>query len=310
MKFNNMASLLVKSVAALAVSASMSYAGVSGKGVVPPPPPAPEPAALFDTIGATLSTGYTTRNYFRGLWISDNTVSAALDLAVPLTEQVTWNLGALWMTNLDDDGNHFNFARVAPPGVTSFDYSRYDLYTSLDYDLGFGTLSAGYRHYFYPNSFSGSMNGAAAVIGAGGYPDFGVKDAGELSVVFGTSFVGFDWNVGYYYDFRVGGSYYETNLSYEIPVTPWMSLVPAFQAGYGNDYYSGGGNQTNATINGNGVSSGFTHFTFTLGAPIALTPTAALTPYISWISSDRTRNYLNNSANNEIFGGVSLSVSF
>ena len=237
-----------------------------------------------------------TRNYYRGLWFSDNSVYTDLSLSVPLTEQLTWNVGVFWLTNIDDDGNHFG-----APSTTSFDYSEYDLYTSLDYDLGFGTFSVGYNHYFYPNSYAGTigLNGVAAR-GAG---DFGVLDAGELQIVFGTSFVGFDWDIGYFYDFRIGGSYYETNLSYEIAVTPWMSLVPAFQAGFGNDYYVG--------IPVGGVpSSGFTHFQFTLSAPIALTPTTSLTPYISWISSDRTRNFLNNSANNEIFGGVSLSVSF
>ncbi len=295
MKLNTMTSLLVKSVAALAVSTSMSFAGVSGKAPMAPPPPVEEPAALFDTVGASLEVGYMTRNYYRGLWFSDNSVYTDLSLAVPLTEQLTWNVGVFWLTSIDGGAGGNTFG--APPAA-SFDYSEYDLYTSLDYDLGFGTLSVGYNHYFYPNSYSGQLNGVQPF-----GTDFGVKDAGELQIVFGTSFVGFDWDIGYFYDFRIGGSYYETNLSYEIPVTPWMSLVPAFQAGFGNDYYVG--------VPVAGVpSSGFTHIQFTLSAPIALTPTTSLTPYISWVSSDRTRNFLNNTHNNEIFGGVSLSVSF
>jgi len=300
MKLNSMTSLLVKSAAALAVSTSMSFAGVSGKAPVPPPPPE-EPASLFDTVGGALEVGYMTRNYYRGLWFSDNSVYADLSVGIPLTEQLTWNFGVFWLTNIDNDGNHFG----VPPG-TPFDYSEYDLYTSLDYDLGFGTFSVGYNHYFFPNSFSG--NNLVAAPGAV-YEDAAVRDAGELQLVFATSFYGFDWDIGYFYDFRIGGSYYETNLAYEVPVTPWLSLVPAFQMGYGIDYYSGGGNIVFGA-GSTGVSSGITHFQFTLSAPIALTPTASLTPYISWVSSDRTRNYLNNSANNELFGGVSLSVSF
>jgi hypothetical protein len=293
MKLNSMTSILVKSAAALAVSTSMGFAGVSGKAPVPPPPPVEEPAALFDTIGAAVEVGYVTRNYYRGLWFSDNSVYADVSVSIPLTEALTWNVGVFWLTNIDNDGNHFG----APPG-NPFDYSEYDLYTSFDYDLGFGSLSVGYNHYFYPNSYAGTLGGAPFVGG-----DFGVQDAGELQVVFGTSFYGFDWDIGYFYDFRIGGSYYESNLSYEIAVTPWLSLVPSFQIGWGNDYYVG--------IPVAGVpSSGLTHIQLGLAAPIALTPTASLTPFISWVSSDRTRNFLNNTTNNEIFGGVSLAVEF
>lgn len=294
MKLNSMTSLLVKSAAALAVSTSMSFAGVSGKAPVPPPPPE-EPAALFDTIGATLTVGYDTRNYYRGLWFNDDSVWVDLSVDVPLTEQLTFNFGTFYLDNVSSAPG--NFAPFAP-----FEYSELDLYAGLSYDLGFGTFGIGFTQYFFFNGFSGTAG--ATNLGGPPFNEMGIQSATELGLTFGTSFFGFDWDIGYFYDFRIGGSYYETNLSYEVPVTPWLSLVPAFQAGYGNDYYAG------STINFGAPSSGFTHFTFSLSAPIALTPTTSLTPYIAWISTDRARNYLNASANNEVFGGVSLSVSF
>ncbi len=299
MKFNNMTSLLVKSVAALAVSTSMGFAGVSGKAPVPPPP-APAPAALFDTIGANLSVGYDTRYYNRGIWLTDDAIWADLNVTVPLTEQLDFYFGAKYLDNFNS----------APGNVLpgTYDFSQLDLYTGINYDLGFGTFGVNFTQYMYPNSFGGTTAGATT---AGAFADeFGITSASELGLTFATSFYGFNWDLGWYYNFRIGGSYYETNLSYEIPVTPWMSLVPAFQAGFSNDYFSAV--STNVGIGLGARSSGWSHFAFSLSAPIALTPTTTLKPYISWISTATTTNYLagNASANNEIFGGVSLSVSF
>lgn len=296
MKFNSITSLLVKSAAVLAVSASVSFAGVSGKGVVPPPP-APEPASLFDTIGAQLSVGYDTRYYNRGIWMTDNAIWTDLNITVPLTEQLDFYFGSMYLDNFSSSPGN-----VGPP-FAPYEFSQLDLYAGINYDLGFGTFGVNFTQHFYPNTFGGTT---AGVVTAGGFNDFSIGSASELGLTFATSFYGFNWDIGYYYNFRIGGSYYETNLSYEIAVTPWMSLVPAFQAGFGNDYFSLAGVVPGAR------SSGWSHFAFSLSAPIALTPTATLKPYISWISTATTTNYLlgNASANNELIGGVSLSVSF
>ena len=289
-----MTSLLVKSAAALAVSTSMSFAGVSGKAPVPPPPPIEEPSALFDTIGATLSVGYDSRNYYRGLWFNDDSVWVDLNVDIPLTEALTFNVGMFYLDSFSNAPGNF-----AAPVLAPFDYSELDIYAGLSYDLGFGTLGLSFTQYFFPNGFSGTTGGVNAGAGAA-QNEFGIQSATEIGATFGTSFYGFDWDIGYYYDFRIGGNYAETNLSYEIPVTPWMSLIPAFQMGYGNNYYSLLPAPT----------SGLTHYQFVLSAPIALTPTTSLTPYVSWIMEGRARQTQNATNGSEIFGGVSLSVSF
>lgn len=293
MKLNNMTSLLVKSVAALAVSTSMGFAGVSGKApVAPPPPPIEEPAALFDTIGATLSVGYDTRNYYRGLWFNDDSVWADINVDIPLTEALTFNVGMFYLDSFSNAPGNFG------PPFGPFEYSELDIYAGLSYDLGFGTLGLSFTQYFFPNGFSGQAAGAN--LGGPPFNEFGIGSATELGVSFGTSFYGFDWDIGYYYDFRIGGSYAETNLSYEIAVTPWLSLVPAYQLGYGNNYYSLPG----------APLSGITHHAFMLSAPIALTPTTSLTPYVALSVEGRARATQNATNGNEFFGGVSLSVSF
>jgi len=57
-------------------------------------------------------------------------------------------------------------------------------------------------------------------------------------------------------------------------------------------------------------SSGFTHTLFSLAAPIKLTKSATLTPYAAWNFAWQTRNYMNATHDNEIFGGVKLSLAF
>jgi hypothetical protein len=39
----------------------------------------------------------------------------------------------------------------------AFDYSEYDLYTSLTYDVGFATFGVQYQYYGYPDTYSGSF---------------------------------------------------------------------------------------------------------------------------------------------------------
>ena len=60
--------------------------------------------------------------------------------------------------------------------------------------------------------------------------------------------------------------------------------------------------------NGN-PRSGFTHLLVSLSAPIKLTNTATLTPYIAYNISGRARR-ATNTQDNEIFGGVKLGVTF
>jgi hypothetical protein len=143
--------------------------------------------------------------------------------------------------------------------------------------------------------------------------DFGINAANEVGLTVATTLGPVNFNAGYFYDFTIGGSYAQVGADLPIEITPWLSLVPAIQLGYGFDYY------TLPQIGGR--SSGLTHVIPSLSAPIKLTKSATLTPYIAYnISLDSRHNAAGaassaglvnaNAQDNEFFGGVRLSVSF
>jgi hypothetical protein len=310
MKLKSMTSVITKSALVLAACASLNaIAGApapSGKGVVPPP--YEENTALFDTLGATLEVGYDTRYYFRGLWFADNTVWTGLSLSVPLTEQLSWGIGALYTSTPE------TFVDVAVAGVptgATLDYEELDLSTSLTYDAGFAKFGLVYTHYEFFKGFSGTAyNGAGAFTGSG---ELNVSSSDEIGVTVALPLGPVNFYAGYFYDLRIGGSYAEAGIDYPIEITPWLSLVPAVKAGYGSDYYTGG----DGVVAGVAVAglpnanprSGFTHLGVSLSAPIRLTRTATLTPYVAYNISGRARRALNNQ-DNEVYGGVKLGVTF
>ncbi|MDZ4290031.1 MAG: hypothetical protein U0984_18845 [Prosthecobacter sp.] len=303
MKLKSMTSVIMKSALVLAACASLNaIAGPapSGKNVVPP---VEENGALFDTLGATLEVGYDTRYYFRGLWFSDNTVWAGLSLSVPLTEQLSLGVGALYTSTVDTLVD----ATAGGPELRQ-DYTELDLSTSLTYDAGFAKFGLVYTHYEFFNGFSGTFYGAAGAFTPAG--ELNVSSADEVGLTMALPLGPVNFYLGGFYDLRIGGSYLEAGVDYPIEVTSWLTLVPAIKSGYGFDYYTGGDNTAPAGAFLNQVpTSGFTHLGFSLSAPIKLTRTATLTPYIAYNISGRARRLLN-STDNEIYGGVKLGVTF
>lgn len=279
-----MTSVITKSAIVLAACASMNaFAGTSApaKGVTPT---VEEGGALFDTLGATLEVGYDSRYYFRGLWFADNTTWAGVSLSVPLTEKLSLGFGALYTSTVD----------TTAAGANDFDYSELDLSTSLTYDAGFAKLGLVYTHYEFFDGFSGSN---AGVRNAGG--ELNVGGVEEVGATIATSVGPVNLYGGFYYDFTIGASYAEVGADAPIAINSWLSLVPAVKAGYGfTNYYTFGGHQ-----------SGLTHVIPSLSAPIKLTKTATLTPYVAYNISLDTR-HLNNTQDSEFFGGVKLGVTF
>jgi len=279
-----MTSVITKSAIVLAACASMNaFAGTSApaKGVTPT---VEEGGALFDTLGATLEVGYDSRYYFRGLWFADNTTWAGVSLSVPLTEKLSLGFGALYTSTVD----------TTAAGANDFDYSELDLSTSLTYDAGFAKLGLVYTHYEFFDGFSGSNAGVRN--GAG---ELNVGGVEEVGATIATSVGPVNLYGGFYYDFTIGASYAEVGADAPIAINSWLSLVPAVKAGYGfTNYYTFGGHQ-----------SGLTHVIPSLSAPIKLTKTATLTPYVAYNISLDTR-HLNNTQDSEFFGGVKLGVTF
>jgi len=292
MKLKSMTSVITKSALVLAATASLSaIAGTSApaKGVTPVVPE--ESGALFDTVGATVEVGYDTRLYYRGLWFADNVTWAGLSLSVPLTEQLSLGFGALYVSTVD------TLVSGLGAGDQILDYSELDLSTSLTYDAGFAKFGLVYTHYEFFDGFGGRTD-----LGAFGAGEGNVSGADEVGITVAAAAGPVNLYAGYYYDFRIGGSYAEVGADLPIEITSWLSIVPAVKLGYGFDYY------TNGVIPG-AQSSGLTHVIPTISAPIKLTSSATLTPYIAYNMSLDARHTLN-TTDNEIFGGVKLSVSF
>ncbi len=287
----SMTSVITKSALVLAACASMNaFAGTAPSGKAPAPVAPEEPGALFDSLGATLEVGYDTRYYFRGLWFADNTTWTGLNISIPLTEQLSLGFGALYTSTVDTSftpaGGH--------NGNGDFDYSELDLSASLTYDAGFAKFGLVYTHYEFFDGFSGSNFGIQN--GAG---ELNVTGVEEVGLTVASSVGPVNLYGGFFYDFTIGASYAEVGADLPIEVTSWLSIVPAVKLGYGfTNYYTFGGHQ-----------SGLTHVIPSISAPIKLTKSATLTPYVAYNISLDTRHF-NNTQDSEIFGGVKLGVTF
>lgn len=155
-------------------------------------------------------------------------------------------------------------------------FNELDLYGALLAKVGAATVGLKYTHYFY--------NGDAGDV---------IEDADEIGLLVAAAVGPIDVIGGAYYDFTAEGFYFETGVSHTFAVTDRISLVPAALLSYGNDYY--------------GVS-GFNHVKLSLSAPIKLTKTATLTPYIAGNIPIDALDGLGEE--DRVYGGVSLSVSF
>jgi len=302
MKLNRINSIMAKSVATLAACAALNATAGTAPAPKNPAPVEPAPSALFDSIGGSISAAYDSRYYFRGLWFADNIMTTSVNLAVPLTEKLTWGVGAAYIATYETP-----FAVGGLESDNAFDYSEYDLFTSLSYNAGFATLGVQYQYYGYPDTYSGSFQG---ISNAAGDSELGLTGAHELGITATIPLGALNLYAGYYYDLTVNGSYFQLAADYTVAVTDWLSIVPAVQAGYGIDYYSGANGPTYTGLGLATQTSGFTHVLFSISTPVKLTKIATLTPYVAWNFAGSTRNYMNATSDNEVFGGVKLSVNF
>lgn len=309
MKLTSITSIMAKSVATIAAFAALNAsAGTPAPAPKNPAPPVePAPSSLFDTIGATLDAAYDSRYYFRGLWFADNIITTTLNVSVPLTDSLTWGVGAAYISTVETP---FNSPVTNATSSNGFDYSEIDIFTSLSYNAGWAKFGVQYQYYFYPDAYAGSFNGAAI---AGADPEFGLRGAGELGLTAAIPLGAANLYFGYYYDFAVGGSYFQAGADYTLAITDWLSLVPAIQTGYGIDYYTGNGSALLNNVGlplGNAPTSGFTHLLASLSAPMKIAKSCTFTPYVAWNHSFGLRTALNATTHNEVFWGAKFSVAF
>lgn len=287
MKRKTMTSLLTKSAAVFAACVALNaQAGSEAKVVAPTVTP-----EVDDTLGLTLETGYETAYYFRGLWFSNNNVWTSLALSLPVTEKLSFTAGALYTSTVDTD-----------VGGGDFDYSELDLFASLNYDAGFAKFGLAFTNYNFFDTFSGSVDGST--FGFAESPDSTISDARDLAFTVAVPIGSLNLYGTYVYDFRIEGHYAEAGVDYTFAINDWLSIVPAAQIGYNiSDYYS------YAEVTG--VSSGWNHVRAMITAPIKLTKSATLVPYIAANFALEARDQLNViESTNDLYGGVKISVSF
>ena len=147
-----------------------------------------------------------------------------------------------------------------------------DLYATIS--RSFGSIDAwlGYTAYLYPE---------------------GGSSTNEVGTGIGTTVGPLDVALGAYYDFDIDGWYLDLTLGHSLELSDMISLNLAAGISYSIDYNSSG--------------SEFNNVLLVASLPIALTDRATLTPYVA---GSFALDAIDNVQDDEIFGGVSLSVDF
>ena len=283
MKSKSMKFLLTNSAAVMAACFALSAQAETIAA------PAIEPEA--DPLGFTLETGYESSYYFRGLWFSNNNVWTSLAFSMPVAEKLSFTTGALYTSTVDTD-----------VGGGDFDYSELDLFAALNYDAGFAKFGLAFTNYNFFDTFSGSVTGQT--FGFSQSDDSTLSRASDIALSVTVPVGSLNLYGTYVYDFRIAGHYAELGTDYTIAVNDWLSIVPSAQIGYNiGDYYS----YSEVT----GVSSGWNHVRAMITAPIKLTKTASLVPYIAMNFALEAREQLNVIEDkNALYGGVKVSLAF
>lgn len=225
----------------------------------------------LESLDMKATIGYDTRYYFRGLWFSNDNIATTLSYSKELCDKSSFNLVGYYT----DSASNLN-------------YSELDLGASYGYDAGFANFSFGYQWYYFFNGFFG--NG------------FGQEWAHELytSATVPLGPVNLTGLVAY--DFAVDTFYGQLTLDTTFEVNSWLSIVPSVALGYSVDNYY--------TFNV-ADENDFTHVILNVAAPITLTESTTLTPYIAYNISLGAREDLNTiEGDDEFFAGAALSVSF
>lgn len=286
----SVSSLSLLALATAATLTSDAFAGTPAKPAAPK-----ESGALLEKLNATVEVGYDSAYYFRGLWFSNNNVWEGLTLSLPVNDQLSFSLGAIYTSSTQTN---------IPTGRLK--YSELDLIAGVSYDAGFAKFGLVYTYYNFFDTFSGSQTSNGQTFGTTG-PDSALKSAQDLGITISRSFGPVNTSFGYWYDFRIGAHYLESSADCPIEVSSWLSVVPSVSVGYGSDYYS--------FADAGGAQSGFTAVRPALSFPIKVTESATFTPYAAMNLSGAARYSTVTGANtiedrNDFYFGGKMSVSF
>jgi hypothetical protein len=278
-------------ITALGLLSSAAIAGTTtsgkSKGNGPAVTPADEPGITGSAV-----IGYDSEYYFRGLWFSSNNLYGGLNLSIPLADKLSFGLGGLYTHSVDTS-----------IGKDTLDYSELDIIGSLNYDAGFAKFGLVYTNYSFFDTFSGSIGGKT--FGFDNAPDSTISGASDLGLTVAIPMGAANLYLSGYYDFKIEAVYLEAGADYTFAISDSFSIVPSVQLGYAaSEYY------TYPAV-ANGTDSGWTHVRVGITAPYKVASNVTITPYIAANFALDAREQLNTvRETNDVFGGVSVSVSF
>lgn len=163
--------------------------------------------------------------------------------------------------------------------VPESDYSELDLTASVTYSVGIVDLSGGLTWYYFPDADEDAEDDT--------FEPFVSANVNIGDTVDWFNYVG--------YDTEEDGWYFYTAVSAGFAVTDFLTITPLAGIAYGIDYYA------------DEDGDDFNHIDLRLTASFAITDTVTLSPYIAGaIPLDA----IDDSQDDELYGGVALSVSF
>ncbi|NOY00605.1 MAG: hypothetical protein GXP30_12850 [Verrucomicrobia bacterium] len=163
-------------------------------------------------------------------------------------------------------------------GLNPAQTDELDLYATVSHSFGSVEAWLGYTAYLFPETGGGRLgNSSTNEVGTGI-----VTSAGPI-----------DLAVSAYYDFNIEGWYVDATAGHSFDISDIVSLELSAGISYQNDYFSAGGDFNSVLV--------------VAALPIALTDTATLRPYVA---GNFALSAIDSFQDDQIFGGISLSVAF
>jgi hypothetical protein len=216
------------------------------------------PLAGESGFGAALNLTYHTDLYYRGRYQGPEASPSNIDIHLALGDDWTWASNLKWIDFADSDI-----------------FERSHLYTGLFTKIGSVVLGPSFKHYhFYGN---GPARDNAY--------EFGLQAAAKFDQL--------TLGAGAFYETESEGTYLEWGASYQVALTDTLSLVPAVELSYADEWL--------VPLKGMNAAS------FLLSIPWKASNHLTVTPFISLnLPLEATESIYNE----EFSGGVSVSWRF
>ncbi len=250
----------------LSLLATATFAGAPAKAPTPV-----APVAAKD-LGLSLTLGYDSEEYWRGVQFSENWLYGKIAYDRPISDKVTLGVDALYGASIGDKFQGIDAS-----------YQRLELGVGAVVDIDVAKLGLSYRWYHQ--------------MGDG---DLFLHDGHEIGVTLAQSFGPVNAKLGGYYDFKSEGWIFDAAVNSEIKICEWLSVVPGAGVVYSgdHDYWD----DFYAPLNG------FISVNLSVAFPVKLCKNATLTPYIA--ARLPVGDLSDQGSVDRLFGGVSIMVTF